>query len=60
MELIKGIDKAQRLEMVKKLFYSCQLTKFIQEILKLDDDFFLDGLHLAICMRNLNLIKTKL
>ena len=56
----KSMDKSQKLEIVKKLFYSCQLTKFILEVLKFDDDFFLDGIHLSICLRNLNLIKTKL
>ena len=54
------MSKARKLDIVKKLFYSCQFTRFIQEVLKLDDDFFLDGLHLSICLRNLNLIKTKL
>ena len=54
-----SIDKASKLELLKTLFYSGQFTRFILEMLKLDSEYFLDGLHLSICLRNLNLIKTK-
>ena len=44
---------------LKQLFFSGQFTDFIQQLMSSDHSFFVDGIHMALALMNLNLMKTK-
>jgi hypothetical protein len=48
-----------KLHEIKELFFSGQFTKFIKTLLACDQNYFLDSVHLAIALQQLDLLKTK-
>jgi hypothetical protein len=56
-EITKG--SAEKFDALKMLFYSGQFTKFVSQMLSLDQDYFLDSVHLIIALKSMNLIATK-
>ena len=44
---------------MKQLFFSGQFTTFLQQLISTNQSFFVDGIHIAMALMNLNMLKTK-